>query len=79
VHVEGRRLLVQADELEAWRPVLEQVDSLLIVLDRAFAVPLVPEARADLAVQVADPRQILLAAVEVQALAPDLGRLVDPP
>ena len=38
-----------------------------------------PEPGADLAVQVADPREILLAAVEVQALLPDLGRLVHSP
>ena len=38
-----------------------------------------PEPGADLAVQVAHPCQILLAAMEVQALLPDLGGLVDAP
>src|SRR5262249_11676072 len=79
VHVERGGLLIEADEFEARRPVLQQIDALLVVLDRALTVPLVPEARADLAMQVADPRQVLFAAMEVEALAPHLGRLVDPP
>ena len=49
----------------------------LVVLDRALAVALVPERGADLAVQVAHPRQVLLAAVVVEALLPDLDRAVD--
>ena len=61
VHVERGRLLVEAHELEARRAVLEQVDAALVVLDRALAVALVPEPGADLAVQVADPREVLLA------------------
>ena len=55
VHVERGGLLVEANELEARRPVLEQVDPALVVLDRALAVALVPERGADLAVQVAHP------------------------
>ena len=77
VHVERCRLLVEADQLDAGRAVLEQVDAALVVLDRALAVALVPERGADLAVQVADPLQVLLAAVELEALVPDGGRLVD--
>ena len=61
VHVERGGLLVEAHQLEAGRAVLEQVDALLVVLDRALAVALVPEPGADLAVQVADPGQVLLA------------------
>ena len=79
VHVERGGLLVEADELEARRPVLQQVDAALVVADRAFAVALVPEPRADLAVEVADPRQILLAAVVLEALLPELDRAVHPP
>src|SRR5207247_2418706 len=60
VHVEGGRLLVEADELEARRPILEQIDAALVVLDRPLAIALVPERSADLAVQVPDPRQVLL-------------------
>ena len=70
VHVERGGLLVEADELDARRPVLEQVDAALVVLDRALAVALVPEAGADLAVQVADPGQVLLAAVVVERTPP---------
>ena len=70
VHVERRRLLVEADELDARRAVLEQVDAALVVLDRALAIALLPEPGADLAVQVADPGQVLLAAVVLHALAP---------
>ena len=43
VHVQRGGLLVEAHELEAGRAVLEQVDPLLVVLDRALAVALVPE------------------------------------
>ena len=76
VHVEGGGLLVEADELEAGRTVLQQVDPALVVLDRALAVSLVPERRADLSMQVANTLEVLLAAVMVQALLPDLRRLV---
>ena len=79
VHVEGGRLLVEADQLDARRAVLEQVDALLVVVDRGLALALVPVGGADLAVQVADPGQVLLAAVEVEAALPDLDRLVDAP
>ena len=68
VHVQRGGLLVQPHQLEARGAVLEQVDPLLVVLDRALAVALVPEPGADLAMQVADPGQVLLAAMEVQAL-----------
>src|SRR5206468_5027260 len=51
----------------------------LVVLDRPLAIALVPERSADLAVQVPDPRQVLLAAVVVEALLPELDRAVDPP
>ena len=77
VHVERGGLLVQAHELEAGRPVLQQVDPALVVADRALAVALVPEPGADLAVQVADPRQVLLAAVVLEALLPELDGAVD--
>jgi len=50
VHVERGGLLVEPDELDARRPVLEQVDASLVVLDRALAVTLVPQAGADLSV-----------------------------
>src|SRR5204862_1560520 len=74
--VEGSGLVVEANQLDAGRAVLQQVDALLVVLDRALAVALVPEARADLPVQVADPSQVLLAAMELEAPLPDLDRPV---
>ena len=77
VHVERRRLLVEADELEARRAVLQQVDALLVVVDRLLALALVPQRGADLAVQVADPREVLLRAVVLEALLPDLDGGVD--
>ena len=61
VHVEPGGLLVQAHELQARRPVLQQVDALLVVLDRRLALALVPQRRADLAVQVGHPLEVLLA------------------
>ena len=42
----------------------------LVVVDRALAVALVPERRADLAVQVADPREVLLARGGSRGTAP---------
>ena len=77
VHVERGRLLVEPDELDARLPVLEQVDAALVVLDRALAVALVPEAGADLAMQVPDPGQVLLAAVIFERLLPGGDRAVD--
>ena len=78
VHVERGGLLVEADELDARRAVLEQVDPALVILDRAVAIALVPEAGADLAVQVADAGEILLAAVVLEALGPGADRALDP-
>src|SRR3954447_7987817 len=77
MHVERRRLLVEAHELQARRAVLQQVDALLVVLDRLARLALVPERRADLAVQVADALELLLRALVLEALAPHLDRLVD--
>ena len=77
VHVEPRRLLVEAHELEAGRAVLQQVRALLVVVERLLAVALVPQRSADLAVEVAHPPQVLLRAVELEALLPDLDRGVD--
>ena len=79
VHVERRRLLVEPDQLDARRAVLEQVDPALVVLDRALAIALLPEPGADLAVQVADPGEVLLAAVVLERLAPGADGAVDPP
>ena len=77
VHVEPGGFLVQAHELEARRPVLQQVGALLVVVERLLALALVPERRADLAVQVAHPAQVLLRAVVLEALLPHLDRRVD--
>src|SRR5205085_2141473 len=63
VHVERCGFLVQADQLEARRTVLEQVDALLVVLDRLARLALVPERCTDLAMQVADPLELLLSAL----------------
>ena len=70
LHVEPRRLLVQPHELERRRPVLEQVDALLVVLDRLLALALVPQAGADLAVQVGDALEVLAAAVVARGTPP---------
>ena len=72
VHVERGRLLVEVDQLQARRAVLQQVDALLVALDRELALAPVPQARADLAVQVRDAREVLLLAVVLEALLPQL-------
>src|SRR4029453_6221739 len=77
VHVQGGSLLVEAHELDAGRAVLEQVDAALVVVDRGAPLALVPERRADLAVQVGDARQVLLGAVIGEAALPDADRAVD--
>ena len=77
VHVERGGLLVQPHELEAGRAVLEQVDAALVVLDRGLAVALLPEPGADLAMQVADPGEVLLAAVVLHALVPGAHGAID--
>ena len=79
VHVQPGGLLVEADELEARRPVLQQVRALLVVVERLLALALVPQAGADLAVQVAHPPQVLLRAVELEAFVPHLDRGVHAP
>ena len=78
LQVEPGGLLVEAHELQARRAVLEQVDAALVVLDRRLALALHRQRRAQLAVQVRDAVQVLLPAMVVQALAPDLDRGVDP-
>ena len=77
VHVERGRLLVEAHELDARRPVLEQVDPALVVVDRGAALALVPEGRADLAVQIRNPGEVLLGAVVLEAPLPDPDGRVD--
>ena len=69
VEVEPGRLLVEAHQLEPRRPVLQQVDALLVVLDGRLALALVREPGTDLAMQVSHPLEVLLAAVPVEALA----------
>ena len=77
VHVERGRLLVEAHQLDAGRPVLEQVDAALVVVDRGAALALVPERGADLAVQVGDPGEVLLCPVVREAALPDGDGRVD--
>ena len=72
LHVERGRLLVEADELERGLPVLEQVDALLVVFDRGLALAAMPQRSADLAMKAGHAFEVLLAAVELQALLPYL-------
>ena len=76
MHVEGGRLLVEPDELDAGRPVLEQIDAALVVVDRGAALALVPEGGSDLAMQIRDAGEVLLGAVVVEAALPDRDRRV---
>jgi hypothetical protein len=76
VQVEPGRLLVEPDQLDARRAVLQQVDAALVVLDRRAALALVRERGAGLAVEVRHALEVLLAAVPVEALLPNPDRLV---
>ena len=79
VHVEGGRFLVEPDELDARRAVLEQVDPALVVVDRRAPLPLVPERGADLPMQIGDAGEVLLLAVVGEAALPDADGGVDAP
>ncbi len=79
VHVERGRLLVEVHELQAGRAVLQEVDALLVALDRLLALAAVPQARADLAVQVGDAREVLLLAVVLERLLPQVHGGADAP
>jgi hypothetical protein len=76
VEVQPRGLLVEPHELDPRRAVLQQVDALLVVLDRRLALALVRQRRADLAVEVGHPLEVLLPAVPVEAVRPHADRLV---
>jgi hypothetical protein len=78
VHVERRSLFIEPHELEAGRAVLEEIDSLLIALDRLLALALVPEPGAHLSVQVCNSIQVLLLPVVFEAFFPHLECHVDP-
>ena len=75
--VQRRRLLVELDQLPAGIAVLEQVDPLLEVGDRSSPVRLVPEARADLAVQLRRSRPVVGALLVVERLRPARDRGID--
>ena len=79
MQVQPGGLLVEAHQLEPRRAVLQQVDALLVVLDRRLALALVREPGADLAVQVGHALEVLLSAVPVEALRPDSDGLVHAP
>src|SRR5205814_299797 len=54
-----------------------QVDAALEVLDRGLALALMDQSGADLAAQRCDALEVLLAAVVLEAVAPQLQRRVD--
>ena len=78
LHVEPGRLLVQPHERQRGRPILDQIDPLLVVLDRLGALALVRQRCSDLAMQLGHVLEVLLTAVVVEVLLPFLDRRVDP-
>ena len=74
LHVQPRRLLVEAHERQRRLAVLDQVDAALVVLDRLLALALVRQRGADLAVQLGHALEVLAAAVVVERPLPDVDR-----
>ena len=77
MHVQGGRLLVQPHEGERRLQVLDQVDPLLVMLDRLLALALVRERGADLAVQLGDVLHLFALLMVRETPLPHLDRRID--
>src|SRR6185312_13299437 len=77
LHVQPRRLLIQAHERERWLSVLDQIDPSLVMLDRVLAITPVGEAGADLAMKLGLALELAASAMVRERPLPRVDRRVD--